>query len=266
MNEASDTDIISLELFPALHRNEDNYVFPDVNYIFEELTLQGFSIVPGQLNESEMALCRKEIDAQLAIQEQAFGQDNLHRIADHGVARSPFLFSSCIRDQCLAGRVRDIADRVFGDQYILNLNRAAVIRPEDSHPAATWHRDSAYVNFTTSQALSLSFLHLIDGSNADNGGIALLPGSHLWERFPSREYVRRNAVIPDIPRGALLIFDSSMFHCGTKNLSAETRRSLLTVFSTPLYKPSLSGCNPHPLYVGCAVIRQARVSEWKLMF
>ena len=31
-------------------------------------------------------------------------------------------------------------------------------------------------------------------------------------------------------------------------------------------KPCLSGCNPHPLYVGCAVIRQARVSEWKLMF
>ena len=30
--------------------------------------------------------------------------------------------------------------------------------------------------------------------------------------------------------------------------------------------PCLSGCNPHPLYVGCAVIRQARVSEWKLMF
>ena len=34
----------------------------------------------------------------------------------------------------------------------------------------------------------------------------------------------------------------------------------------PKYVPCLSGCNPHPLYVGCAVIRQARVSEWKLMF
>ena len=32
------------------------------------------------------------------------------------------------------------------------------------------------------------------------------------------------------------------------------------------FKACLSGCNPHPLYVGCAVIRQARVSEWKLMF
>ena len=31
-------------------------------------------------------------------------------------------------------------------------------------------------------------------------------------------------------------------------------------------RPCLSGYNPHPLYVGCAVIRQARVSEWKLMF
>ena len=34
----------------------------------------------------------------------------------------------------------------------------------------------------------------------------------------------------------------------------------------PSLVPCLSGCNPHPLYVGCAVIRQARVSEWKLMF
>ena len=34
----------------------------------------------------------------------------------------------------------------------------------------------------------------------------------------------------------------------------------------PQFEACLSGCNPHPLYVGCAVIRQARVSEWKLMF
>ena len=34
----------------------------------------------------------------------------------------------------------------------------------------------------------------------------------------------------------------------------------------PKKQPCLSGYNPHPLYVGCAVIRQARVSEWKLMF
>ena len=33
-----------------------------------------------------------------------------------------------------------------------------------------------------------------------------------------------------------------------------------------MFVPCLSGCNPHPLYVGCAVIRQARVSEWKLLF
>ena len=38
------------------------------------------------------------------------------------------------------------------------------------------------------------------------------------------------------------------------------------ILLTVMLKPCLSGCNPHPLYVGCAVIRQARVSEWKLMF
>ena len=44
--------------------------------------------------------------------------------------------------------------------------------------------------------------------------------------------------------------------------------SNVTLFDTDrlLIEACLSGCNPHPLYVGCAVIRQARVSEWKLMF
>ena len=46
------------------------------------------------------------------------------------------------------------------------------------------------------------------------------------------------------------------------DLGVETQNLLLG----SLFKPCLSGCNPHPLYVGCAVIRQARVSEWKLMF
>ena len=40
----------------------------------------------------------------------------------------------------------------------------------------------------------------------------------------------------------------------------------ISAFVDHYNNPCLSGCNPHPLYVGCAVIRQARVSEWKLMF
>ena len=43
-------------------------------------------------------------------------------------------------------------------------------------------------------------------------------------------------------------------------------RAPSTEMSRNIIHPCLSGCNPHPLYVGCAVIRQARVSEWKLMF
>ena len=46
-----------------------------------------------------------------------------------------------------------------------------------------------------------------------------------------------------------------------------TRRfALFFIAMALLNEACLSGCNPHPLYVGCAVIRQARVSEWKLMF
>ena len=43
-------------------------------------------------------------------------------------------------------------------------------------------------------------------------------------------------------------------------------RDILSAATKLKKEACLSGCNPHPLYVGCAVIRQARVSEWKLMF
>ena len=53
-------------------------------------------------------------------------------------------------------------------------------------------------------------------------------------------------------------------------IKADIRMIQIGGFSVPeefaSIEPCLSGCNPHPLYVGCAVIRQARVSEWKLMF
>ena len=229
-----------VDLFGGHRRNDADHVFPDLGYILEELDLQGYCILPGQMSAAELEACRGDVDAQLARQEDSFGRENLRRINDAGVVRSPFLSSALIREQCLAGRVRAIADRVFRDRYILNLNRAAVSRPDDRHPAAIWHRDSSYVNFTSSRILSLSFLHLIDGSCADNGGVALLPGSHRWELFPSDEFARRNAVIPEIPSGAILVFDSSLFHCGTTNRSAETRRSLLTVYTTPLYKQQVN--------------------------
>ena len=94
---------------------------------------------------------------------------------------------------------------------------------------------------------------------------------------PSRAYFE--SVLPEDPRvqarpmfsnlagfvnGNMFIglFGSAVF----VRLSEEDRAELLKEDGAAIFEPCLSGCNPHPLYVGCAVIRQARVSEWKLMF
>ncbi|CAN0600539.1 unnamed protein product, partial [Laminaria digitata] len=38
------------------------------------------------------------------------------------------------------------------------------------------------------------------------------------------------------PQGALLVFNSLMFHAGTENLGTQLRRSLVTIFTTPIIK------------------------------
>jgi ectoine hydroxylase-related dioxygenase (phytanoyl-CoA dioxygenase family) len=225
-----------IELFAGHRPNPATHVFPEVDYINEELTLNGYCVIPDEISPSDVNNCSTEIDRLLANQQKEFGEENLNLINDHGVVRSPFLDSALIRKICFGDLVLQILDRVFGEQVVFHVNRAVVSDPARKHPAAIWHREPAYVDFTASRPLALTFLHLIDESNCRNGGLALLPGSHKWENFPSDEFVRRNGVVPDMPKGALLVFNSLMFHAGTENLGTVLRRSLVTIFTSPIIK------------------------------
>ncbi|CAN0600359.1 unnamed protein product, partial [Laminaria digitata] len=167
--------------------------------------------IPDEISPDDIQGCRTEIDRLLSVQQSEFGENNLNLINDHGVVRSPFLQSDLIRQICFSDLVLKILDRVFAGQVVFHVNRAVVSDPARKHPAAIWHREPAYVDFTASRPLALTFLHLVDESNSENGGLTLLSGSHKWENFPSDEFVRRNSIIPDMPQGALLVFNSLMF-------------------------------------------------------
>ncbi|NQV47465.1 MAG: phytanoyl-CoA dioxygenase family protein [Rhodospirillaceae bacterium] len=229
-----------LNVFSGLQRRSGDHKFPSVAYIHEELMIKGFCVIPGQLDESVTKQCRDDVDTLLEAEKQVFGEENLMAINDNGVVRSPFLSSPAIRNICFGGLVPEILKEIFGEQYILNVNRAVISSPGELHPATAWHREPAYMNFTTSTPVSLTFVHSIDGSNSKNGGIAILYGSHTQDIFPSDEYVHRNAIIPDIPPGALLLFNSALFHCGTENHSNEIRRALVTIYTTPLFKQQVN--------------------------
>jgi len=229
-----------VELFAGHKQNVKQINFSEFEYIHEELDLKGYSVLPNLISESEIQDLKSDIDELLCQEQNKFGADNLVTMNDHGVVRSPFLSSAAVRKQCFNKTVLSVLDQVFGDQCVLHVNRAVVSDSQHRHPAAIWHREPPYVDFTASRPLALTFVHLVDKSSAENGGLTLLPGSHRWNEFPSDQYVKNNAILPEIPAGSVLVFNSSVFHRGTENHSENARHSLVSVFTVPVIKQQIN--------------------------
>lgn len=224
-----------VDVFSGLKRNPVLGSPLGLEAAHEDLLLKGFHIVPGHLSQARCKAISAEIDSLEAEEIERWGKQTLSEINDLGVVRNPFLSSEEVMGACFDRTTLDICEAIFGRQYILHVNRAVINRSGSKHPASTWHREPPYQQFTTSRPISLSFVIIIDPSTPDTGGIRLLQGSHKWEGMPTDDYILRNALIPSIPAGAILVIDSALFHSNSLN-NTKTRRSLVTIFTTPLIK------------------------------
>lgn len=230
---------MSQKVFSKLNRNLNENVWPHISLIVEQIRLNGFAIIENILHQKKVSGVIHEVDELFDQEIENEGINNLKKINDLGVLRSPFLLSKKISDIIFSKIVLDINKAFFNDQFILHVNRAIINSKKFSHPATTWHREPPYQNFTTNEPIALTFVHFLDKNSEENGGLKILKASHKWPCFPSQDFVNRNQEIPEIKKGSLLVFDSALFHSASKNNSS-TRRSLVTIFTSPLMKQQIN--------------------------
>lgn len=230
---------MSQKVFSKLNRNLNENVWPHISLIVEQIRLNGFAIIENILHQKKVSDVINEVDVLYDQEIENEGINNLKKINDLGVLRSPFLLSKKISDIIFSKTVLDINKAFFNDQFILHVNRAIINSKKFSHPATTWHREPPYQNFTTNEPVALTFVHFLDKNSQENGGLKILKASHKWPYFPSQDFVNRNQEIPEIKKGSLLVFDSALFHSASKNNSS-TRRSLVTIFTSPLMKQQIN--------------------------
>jgi ectoine hydroxylase-related dioxygenase (phytanoyl-CoA dioxygenase family) len=77
----------------------------------------------------------------------------------------------------------------------------------------------------------IGFIFMVDEFRPDNGATRFIPGSHCWSTVPDK--LKRNQranydnqIVTCGPAGSLIIFNGSVWHGHTANLSNETRRSI----------------------------------------
>ena len=241
----------------------------------EEISHQGFSIVDGGFSDEEITLYSQKLDSVYELQKKEVGgEQNLTIINDENVVRCPLAYDDVFLKLAIHPSVVEICERILGNNIVLLMQNGVINNPDKEHYQTKWHRDLNYQHWVSSRPLAISALLCMDTFSHATGGTRVLPGSHLKEKFPTDEYVRKHEKIIEAPAGSILVMDSMLFHCAGRNVSSSVRRGLNHVIGVPILSQQIS--IPHMLqgkyeddsflekYLGYRWQPKSSVKEWRL--
>lgn len=244
-----------------------------VDPLLEKVKRDGFAVIPEVIPQDDLAEARERLDEVYRLQTEAFGEENLAKISELKLARSPFLYDSYFRQFYLNQAIRDLVGKLLGDYYILHLQNGILNPPRETHHQAKWHRDLPYQQWTSSKPLAVNAMVCIDDFTSRSGGTSVLPHSHRFDDFPSDQYVDDCQVTLEAPAGSVAVFDSMLYHRAGENLSDGMRRGLNHVFTTPILKQQIDypkalgsdfkGSNEEKKLLGFDCSVPASVTEWR---
>lgn len=220
----------------AYGRVEQTQVADVVARHAEEITVKGFSVLPGVLAPEALADWRQRIDAVYAAQESEFGRAALEEINEQDLCRAPLLYDPRFIDLAATQRVLALVRHFLGDWFILNLQNAVINRPSVRHHQSAWHRDLSHQNFVISRPLAINALVVIDGFSEQTGGTQVLPFSHRSEKLPSDAYIQENLHTVTAAAGSVIVFDSMLYHRAGANTSKAVRRAVNLLYTVPIIK------------------------------
>ena len=224
------------------HGVSESYV-PEskIDEIVEELDRNGYARLENMFSVSDCVMAKKKIaDIYEKQVEECGGEDYLIAINDQNVARALLVYDDFFLRFLKNKSILDILQRSFGDKYILNLQNAPINKAHDCHYGSSWHRDLSYQHFVPSRPVAINVLVYLDNSTEDNGSTVILPGSHKFEVFPSRNYEDKNQEQIVVNMGDAVIFDSLLFHRAGRNNTSKDRNLLVHMFTLPFVKQQVN--------------------------
>jgi hypothetical protein len=130
-----------------------------------------------------------------------------------------------------------LLDWFFQGPYILNTYGGLLHLPGGASYVGRVHRDQR--TFSGDLHLMAQLLVMLDDFTADNGATWLLTGSHRVREKPSDDVFFEAAVRAVGPAGAMVVFDSNLWHAAGVNRTNRARRALTLAFTRPFIKQQL---------------------------
>lgn len=205
----------------------------------EHLRIAGYGVVDGVLDETFLDRTRDAMyRAQAAIRAEV-GEERLERAGELGVLRIMLKhddhFFACLEIPELLA----IVDATVSPTAILHLQNGLILpsfAPGESPEVFQLRFHQDFPRVLNGYPMSVNIFVAVDEFTAENGGTLIVPGTHQREPRPSPEFLQANAVPVECRAGALIVFDSTIWHAAGENTSGRDRLAINHQFTRSYVK------------------------------
>jgi len=202
----------------------------------EELLLRGYTLIKSGISDKDLDKIESTVLECKDLYLKKYKYNFLKSIDEHNTVRAPFLLDPIFLEICFNKYLLKFISSVMGKNFILNQQNVIINPSEQKYNQIFWHRDLPYQHFTSSRPLAINAIFCLNDFTIKNGCTKVIPGSHLFECFPSENYINSSQKNIESTRGNFLVLDSMVYHTGSLNNSKLDRIGINNVFSIPFIK------------------------------
>lgn len=202
----------------------------------------GYAVVEGALDPALLAVTRERMyQVQYRIVSE-IGEERLSAAGELGVLRLMMKYDPHFFAFLEIPEVLNVVDSALSDTAVLHLQNGFILPsfPPGSTPTVfqnAFHQD--FPRVLSGYVASINVMFAIDPFTRDNGATLVVPGTHQRAEMPDRTYLARNAVPVECDAGAMLIFDSTLWHAAGRNTSGKDRLAINHQFTRSFFNQQI---------------------------
>lgn len=212
----------------------------DVERVAEALRKDGYCVVEEILSASLMAELRLAMYRARQRILAEVGAERLRRAGEDGVLRLVMKFEPLFLELLQVPQMLAVVDRHLGPTAVLHLQNGFILTssgaPDGDTFQGSFHQD--FPRVLNGYLMSINTFFALSDFRADNGATWVVPGTHQRGERPAEAELAR-AVCVECPAGSMILFDSTLWHRGGRNMSGNDRLAVNQQFTRSYVKQQI---------------------------
>ncbi len=211
--------------------------------VHEAVRYEGCCVVSDVLSTALIERTRAAMYGVQARIHEDLGVERLARTGERGVLRLMARYDPLFLELLGLPELLAVVDATVSDTAILHLQNGFVLPPlqADAESAGdfqgTFHRD--FPRHLNGYMASINALLTLDRFTAENGGTIIAQGTQQQSDAPAQDYLRAVSTAVECPAGAMIVFDSTLWHAAGANRSDRDRLAINHQFTRSFFKQQI---------------------------